>query len=128
MSWENGIHYVTAFFLLSAANLGCFVDNPARILQGNSTSAGDMTPAKCASFCQGYTYAGVEFATQCFCGNAIVNGSLAASGDCYMLCAGDANQMCGGTWRINVQQIQTKASTKKPSLWLNLVLSMVGGE
>ncbi|KAI8624953.1 WSC domain-containing protein [Xylariaceae sp. FL1651] len=68
----------------------------------------DMTVDLCVRTCgdKGYRYAGVEYSTQCFCGDDDVaadrmptNGTM---GDCGMPCAGDAGQFCGGAARVSV--------------------------
>ncbi|KAJ8129809.1 hypothetical protein O1611_g3823 [Lasiodiplodia mahajangana] len=79
----------------------------------------DMTVEKCISVCgnQGYTYAGVEYRSQCFCGNDIAQDRMPANGtlgDCSMACAGDSSEFCGGAARISVY---TKCSD--PSNCLN---------
>ena len=71
-----------------------------RALNGAATASDDMTPSKCASFCasQGFRYAGVEYTSECHCGNDLSNGASLSgpSSQCNMGCAGDSNVMCGG--------------------------------
>ncbi len=66
-----------------------------------------MTVEACARFCfyNGFTFAGVEHASECYCGSALQARSVAAAdGDCSMECSGDASQMCGGPNRLSVYQ------------------------
>ena len=79
----------------------------SRTLSGASADQPDMTVEKCISICdgQGYAHAGVEYRSQCFCGNDIpqdrmpTNGTM---GDCSMTCAGDSNEFCGGAARVSI--------------------------
>jgi hypothetical protein len=59
-----------------------------------------MTPTLCSSYCaaRGFKYAGVEYSSECYCGNSLDNGaSLSISStQCNMGCSGDVDTMCGG--------------------------------
>ncbi|EJD47485.1 WSC-domain-containing protein [Auricularia subglabra TFB-10046 SS5] len=100
-------------------SLGCFVDSQsARTLRGTALfSAGNMTPATCASRCKsaGFKFAGVEYGKECFCGNEIVNQKKVADGDCSTACAGDAKARCGAGNRINIYQAASSTSPAKPA-------------
>ncbi|KAK3387959.1 hypothetical protein B0H63DRAFT_431940 [Podospora didyma] len=92
----------------SWANLGCYTDsttNRGLPIQLKSIPSGTMTIDKCVAACasKGYTFAGVEYSIECFCGNAIGGDSKKANqADCDMKCSGDASQLCGGGNRVNV--------------------------
>jgi hypothetical protein len=83
-----------------------------------------MTPGKCATFCstQGFKYAGVEYATECYCGNSLVNGASTSlvSGQCNMACGGDASLTCGGPNAIqlfyNPSVVAPAPSSASPSV------------
>lgn len=60
-----------------------------------------MTLAECATFCASYTYYGVEYGTECYCGNAIAASAVVAS-NCTVPCGGDDTQLCGGGWAMNL--------------------------
>lgn len=80
----------------------CWADNVAgRVLTGNELRADDMTVDKCAAFCQGFQYFGVEYGRECYCGNELA-GAAAPEGECSVLCTGDATQWCGAPDRLNV--------------------------
>ncbi|KAF2209576.1 hypothetical protein CERZMDRAFT_70063 [Cercospora zeae-maydis SCOH1-5] len=90
---------------------GCYTDNTARRTlrfgQGVPGGGQNMTIEACTSVCQGlkYTFAGVEYAAECFCDNKISNGGgPAPDGDaqCNMPCSGNKDQICGGPDRLNV--------------------------
>ena len=86
---------------LDVPYLGCFVDEGARALPDNLLGADDMTAAKCAPHCAEYTYFGVEYGRECWCGNSAPKTPAPAS-ECSMPCAGDDAQLCGAGNRINV--------------------------
>jgi len=80
----------------------CYEDNVNRILE-NQINVPNLTPAKCRDACRGYTFAGVEFGEQCFCGNVPpLPPMLKPSSECNMPCSGDSSQICGGFARINI--------------------------
>ncbi|KAK1757296.1 putative fungistatic metabolite [Echria macrotheca] len=81
---------------------GCWTDDTAqRTLADDVLRADDMTVEKCAAFCQGYEYFGLEYASQCFCGNYL-GGWVAPEEECSQLCAGDNNQWCGAPDRLSL--------------------------
>ena len=53
-------------------------------------------------------YAGVQFGSQCFCGNEIpALKAVRPESECNMKCKGDLAQKCGGRWRMNVYKTKT---------------------
>lgn len=93
----NGFQYV-----------GCYADNTSRALSDSEMSgvAGGMTNAQCIDFCQaeGYTLAGTEFGTECYCGSVLVGSILLPVEQCNKTCAGDpmGSTMCGGSWALSI--------------------------
>ncbi|KAL0953107.1 hypothetical protein HGRIS_004378 [Hohenbuehelia grisea] len=85
---------------------GCYLDNTSmRILAGASTTDNAMTIEKCVNFCVsgGFPYAGVEFSRECYCDYALQNINAATdSTQCNATCAGDKNEVCGASKRINI--------------------------
>merc|ERR1739842_238088 len=49
--------------------VGCGKDGGPRTFQGGVYFDGEMTVAKCMDYCakEGYSYAGLEYASQCYC-------------------------------------------------------------
>lgn len=92
------------------ASIGCFSDSvQARTLtyaQGVPNGPGGMTVEQCTSACQlgGYSLAGVEYAQECYCGNALSSGGAKEPdmSGCNMPCAGNVSEYCGGSNRINI--------------------------
>lgn len=86
---------------------GCVTDSVgARTLGGASyTDGAGMTIESCIAFCdsKSFTFSGVEYSDQCYCGNSILNGAVnATESDCNMPCAGDSAEPCGAANRLNV--------------------------
>jgi WSC domain len=75
-----------------------------------------MTVALCTSACKsaGYSLSGVEYAGECYCGNAFVSpGGPASDGftGCSMLCNGNSSEYCGGPNRLDVYSLGAASST-----------------
>lgn len=83
--------------------VGCFSDSTARTLPSTSSTSAAMTPATCQASCKaaGYTFAGVEASSECWCSNSIANGSRVAESQCSATCSG-SSEKCGGNWAIGV--------------------------
>ena len=85
---------------------GCYTDNVnSRALYSKAYADNAMTEESCVSFCDsnGFAFAGVEYSTECYCGNVIaVSGAAADAGDCNMACGGAADEACGGPNRLNI--------------------------
>ncbi|KAI4181434.1 MAG: hypothetical protein L6R41_006629 [Letrouitia leprolyta] len=85
---------------------GCYTEGTGgRALGAKQTASDDMTVAYCANFCTGYQYFGIEYSSECFCGNSFGPGAtLKGDGDCGMTCSGNSTQYCGGGQRLTVYQ------------------------
>jgi len=86
-------------------SLGCYTDDVnARTLSTPVGVTGDMTVPACVQACQAdnFPLAGLEFATQCFCGTTIDNGNTPADSGCNMVCQGNSSTLCGGPDRLNL--------------------------
>ena len=91
----------------SYAYQGCYVDQGDRTVIGTSFQNNKMTEEMCVEKClaSGSTYAGVENGNECWCGTTLSKSAArAAEGDCATICAGDAAEFCGGSWRLNLWQ------------------------
>ena len=104
--------------------LGCYSDSVnSRALVGltNPGVAIQNDVEKCASECTAFTYFGVEYGAECYCGNAIVGGSALVAGStpdvtgCDMVCSGNATEYCGGSNRINMYTYVAVTSSAVPS-------------
>ncbi|KAM7189434.1 hypothetical protein V8F20_010164 [Naviculisporaceae sp. PSN 640] len=93
--------------LTTLTPLGCYTEGyQVRALAGAFHWSSTLTIAGCASFCQssGYTIAGAEYGSECYCDNTLGNGSVPAPGDCTMDCSGDNTEKCGAGNRLSVFQ------------------------
>ncbi|GAB1311342.1 WSC domain-containing protein [Madurella fahalii] len=99
--YTNNLYIAPAPATLEEPYLGCFVDQGARALPDNLLGADDMTAQKCAEHCANYSYFGVEYGRECWCGNSPPN-TPAPESECSFRCAGDDSQICGAGNRINV--------------------------
>jgi len=87
----------------SPTAIGCYVDESAMPdLTGRSMSMSNLTIESCNSFCNGYSAFAVEDRTWCFCGDQYGRYGAAPVTDCYMTCAGNTSETCGGFLRENV--------------------------
>ena len=109
---------------------GCYVDNAnGRILSSQNPDSQTLTVESCVSSCvsQGFNVAGMEYSSQCFCGNAITNnGTLAAQdSDCNMPCSGNSAENCGAGNRMSIYSnstlkiyaVPTTQKTDLPGSW-----------
>ncbi|KAJ7777620.1 glycosyl hydrolase family 71-domain-containing protein [Mycena maculata] len=85
--------------------LGCYSDSSdSRVLSYMASSTSTNTVSSCLSTCgaDGYTYGGVEYGSQCFCGSSLASSATSASSsNCNYSCAGGTGT-CGGFDYINV--------------------------
>ncbi|KAF3934543.1 hypothetical protein ABW19_dt0208421 [Dactylella cylindrospora] len=105
--------------------VGCWTDDVAdRSLQDLSYAADDNSLAKCSDFCAGFAYLGLEYGSECYCGNSL-GGSAADASTCYKACTG-SSEICGGDNRLNLYRAKPAAtttvsgSTPTPSLWVDM--------
>lgn len=83
-----------------------------------------MTNELCQSTClaAGFSIAGTEYAGECWCGNAIINGGgPAPNGNvgCNMPCKGNTAEICGGPDRLDVWQYVSGGAGGKRGLAYN---------
>ena len=83
---------------------GCWTDSQqARTLTGANYAASDMSVEKCQKLCDGYAVFGVEYGTECWCGNTVAaTSSQAPLSDCSFNCPGDSTEKCGAGDRMNL--------------------------
>ncbi|KAK4968757.1 hypothetical protein LTR66_011766, partial [Elasticomyces elasticus] len=93
------------------ASQGCYTEaSSGRALTAFALTSDAMSVETCTQFCaaKGTAYAGVEYARECYCGNALAPGvaqEVVAAGQasaCSMPCAGSDMEFCGGGSRLNL--------------------------
>lgn len=94
-----------------------------RALSKDSLASSTMTLKLCQDYCKtkGYPLSGLEFATECYCGNILENGStIGGSMACTMPCGGDPVAICGGPGALsvynNTEYIPPKTPVTVPSV------------
>ncbi|CAG8804982.1 24550_t:CDS:2 [Cetraspora pellucida] len=86
---------------------GCFQDNPycgRRLLNGTLNENIHMTIDSCINFCKnkGYTFAGLEIGSQCFCGNEYEPIRRLGDDYCSSSCIFNSSQICGGPLTLSI--------------------------
>ncbi|KAH7032617.1 WSC domain-containing protein [Microdochium trichocladiopsis] len=84
---------------------GCWTDSGiaslSKRMPDDSSNSVDRCTKKCAD--AGYALAGMEFGTQCFCGDQLTSrATQVAERGCFQDCAGDDTQICGGGSRLSL--------------------------
>jgi hypothetical protein len=88
--------------------VGCGPDSVAsRTFTNNSLMSDSMTVEMCLTYCKshGLNYAGLEYATQCYCGDSLpasLKPTPGVLGNCFSPCAGNSSQYCGGASRLSM--------------------------
>ena len=97
---------------------GCFTDlEPDRNTRSLANWGVGQSSSDCANSCfsAGYSIAGTEYGTQCFCGNTITSTTKENDSDCNQTCKGDSTQTCGGASRLSVYAKSGTSLTKRSS-------------
>lgn len=90
--------------------IGCYVDNPNRDLEkwvylpfDNTTNSKETCAQNCSNL--NYPYFGLQYSSQCFCGNSYGRYGGSNESDCNYVCTGDSSQICGGYWRNSIYKV-----------------------
>lgn len=90
--------------------IGCGTDSVSdRTLSAASESLGTMDVKTCVTYCsgKGYTYAGLEYSSQCYCGNTLPAEGAPTTGvlgNCFSTCSGNSSEYCGGADALSLYQ------------------------
>lgn len=112
--------------------LGCYSEaTTGRALGGLSPPAPStgFTIELCAAGCKGFTYFGMEYANECYCGNTLGVGSInqtsgtPSANGCSMLCKGNAKEYCGGPGRLDVYMLNTVTTSSQFMTSTSIVIS-----
>jgi hypothetical protein len=105
--------------------VSCYTEaTTGRALSAKTLASDDMTLEKCAATCAGYTYFGLEYARECYCGNSLGAGSVnATDAKCTMTCKGNPLQYCGGSVRLSLYQLSNTTTSAAPSASSSLASS-----
>lgn len=104
--------------------MGCALEVSGRALAGASYSSNSMTIEACNSYCTSNNYAlsGVEYGSQCYCGNGMSSASSLGQSGCSFACAGNSAEICGGSDRLSVFNNTAYTSPTSPTNSGNYVL------
>ena len=98
---------------------GCWIDGATRTLGHQiqvSGGAPNMTVANCTAACgaAGYTLAGLEYASECWCDSYVSSSATNTSlTDCNMVCNGNSSEFCGAGNRLDMYASSTTAPSVK---------------
>ncbi|KAJ3316884.1 hypothetical protein HDU76_001502 [Blyttiomyces sp. JEL0837] len=99
---------------------GCFKDlvNGQRVLPSRS-GPNNETIEGCIDACnkesQGYTVAGLEYYSECFCGFDIPSSPKLSDDRCNFTCEGNINEPCGGDAALGIWYFECPTSTTTAS-------------
>ncbi|KAL0973345.1 hypothetical protein UPYG_G00202260 [Umbra pygmaea] len=89
--------------------IGCFLDSSKeRSLKGSvSYDFRKMTSTMCQDTCSesGYHFAGLEYGSECYCGNHI-SSLRVRDEECNVDCKGEKGSPCGGVGRLSVFKVE----------------------
>ncbi|WRT64450.1 uncharacterized protein IL334_001382 [Kwoniella shivajii] len=96
--YVNPLNFVNTTVVNGYTYQGCISEVKGRALTGASTQSASMSIETCTAYCSklGFTYTGVEYGKECYCGNSLVNGAGASSSACGYSCTGNSQETCGG--------------------------------
>lgn len=108
---------------VSTAYRGCYAEpNGSRALPEQAYSSSSNTPELCQSSCValGYSIAGTEYGSECWCANQFSSGTAARpDSDCDFACPGNSAELCGAGNRLsvysNLTTLPTASSPTSPS-------------
>eukprot|EP00903_Cladosiphon_okamuranus_P010392 g9830.t1 len=86
--------------------VGCFADDEdARVMPvAAALDRSDMSTELCAALCAGEAYFGLQYGEECWCGDASTDLSQHGTAICDILCNGDSDTICGGSWALSVYE------------------------
>ncbi|XP_060765496.1 sialate:O-sulfotransferase 1 [Neoarius graeffei] len=89
--------------------IGCFVNDDKQHALGGTVlyDFRKMTSSLCHDTCSesGYRFAGLEYGTECHCGNRI-GAPQARSEDCNLSCRAERDSLCGGVARLSIYKVE----------------------
>ena len=98
-------------------SIGCYNEIDGRALQAKVVANSSMTVQVCAAFCLGFTFFGVEYGRECYCDNGIPSDSLLVTdGRCFMPCASNSSQICGGPNGLSMYQVTPPYIGNQPTV------------
>ncbi|KAK6593884.1 WSC domain-containing protein-like protein 3 [Botrytis cinerea] len=135
----GGTGYISVFYNLQNMWLDLiqhFMDRrheatTGRALGGLSPQAPStgFTIEFCETACKGFSYFGMEYSNECYCGNVLGVGSInqtssnPSNNGCSMLCKGNNKEYCGGPGKLDVYMLSTATSSSQSMISTSTSLS-----
>lgn len=100
------------------ASMGCYSEPPGGRALDRVLSSPLMTTRKCLVVCGygSYAYAGLQYGSECWCGNELHAGAEPSYGACTIPCSGNASDTCGGSDALNLYNSTGSTSRARTSL------------
>jgi len=98
-TYPVGASVVPSVTLGTWTSQGCYSDTVASRTLERRVDVSNVTVEACIKECfvQSFTIAGLEYAQECWCGNAISSpGAPISQGACNQACVGNSTEVCGG--------------------------------
>ncbi|CAM9507519.1 unnamed protein product [Ectocarpus fasciculatus] len=87
---------------LDPSYLGCFSDPAENRIFESMSSTSAMTAEACSALCSESDFYGTQYSTECWCGDINAPYSVNGEGTCDMACSGNAEEICGGFYSMDV--------------------------
>ncbi|KAG6024726.1 hypothetical protein E4U41_001702 [Claviceps citrina] len=103
-------------------SMGCYTESTTGRALPRGKAVDKKTVKSCVDGCREgkYTYAGLEYGGECWCGNAWGAGAVAApAADCKMACVDNSTEYCGGPARLNAYQLDRGSSNTTGTLTIS---------
>ncbi|PWW73981.1 WSC-domain-containing protein [Tuber magnatum] len=95
---------------------GCYTEATTGRALSVLTASDTMTVNTCLGVCSAYEYAGLEYGSECWCGNTLASGAAPAPlTECRMKCAGNATEYCGAGQRLSLYKRKDLSSSSSLS-------------
>ncbi|XP_052251794.1 uncharacterized protein LOC127858626 isoform X2 [Dreissena polymorpha] len=108
--------------------MGCYEDSSSRIRRDYDYFSDSNSPTECSKNCSHLQFFGVESAKHCLCGRRLYSATKRPESECFDICPGDRNQICGAPWRINIYknwEYDTKAIANFLAILVTILVAIV---
>ncbi|CUS12732.1 unnamed protein product [Tuber aestivum] len=96
--------------------VGCYTEPPAGRALTLLTASDTMDVNTCLGICSTYEYAGLEYGSECWCGNSLALGAVSTDvSQCRMTCKGNPFEYCGAGNRLSLYKKNAVLTTTTSS-------------
>ncbi|ETN47085.1 uncharacterized protein HMPREF1541_01275 [Cyphellophora europaea CBS 101466] len=91
---------------------GCYTDSTNARTFERRVASGDGDVQTCLNQCkgQGFSWTGLEYGSECWCGNALAITAQSTTDGCDMTCQNAPSEYCGGKDSLNAYQLDSSCS------------------